>query len=120
MQALAGVCFLPHQDVIGLVASSDRKRITGICVRERGQRAEQTCIPADLIIDACGRSSKLSHWIQELGYDLPEDEQVHSAIGYSTRYYQFPTDAHHEWTETPLLRKQRVLHSPSTLPADPE
>ncbi|GHO70768.1 hypothetical protein KSC_096600 [Ktedonobacter sp. SOSP1-52] len=38
------------------------------------------------------------HWLQELGYSLPEDEQVHSAIGYSTRSYQFPPDAHHEWS----------------------
>ncbi|GHO56871.1 FAD-dependent oxidoreductase [Ktedonobacter robiniae] len=98
VQARAGVRFLTHQDVIGLVASSDRKRITGICVREHGQIAERTTIAADLIIDASGRSSKLPHWLQELGYHLPEDEQVHSAIGYSTRYYQFPADAHHEWS----------------------
>lgn len=98
VQALAGVCFLSHQDVIGLVASSDRKRIAGICMREHGQLAERTTIAADLIVDASGHSSKLTHWLQELGYQLPEDEQVHSAIGYSTRYYQFPADAHHEWS----------------------
>jgi hypothetical protein len=98
VQARAGVCFLSHQDVIGLVASSDRKRIAGICVREHGQLAERTIIAADLIVDASGCSSKLSHWLQELGYHLSEDEQVHSAIGYSTRYYQFPTDAQHEWS----------------------
>lgn len=98
VQELAGVCFLSHQDVIGLVASSDRKRITGICVREHGQLAERTTIAADLIVDASGHSSKLPHWLQELGYHLSEDEQVHSAIGYSTRYYQFPADAQHEWS----------------------
>jgi 2-polyprenyl-6-methoxyphenol hydroxylase-like FAD-dependent oxidoreductase len=98
VQALPCVRFLSHQDVIGLVASSDRKDITGICVREHGQLAERTTIRADLIVDASGRSSRLPHWLQELGYHLPEDEQVHSAIGYSTRYYQFPTDTHHEWS----------------------
>ncbi|MBO0795266.1 MAG: hypothetical protein J2P36_30595, partial [Ktedonobacteraceae bacterium] len=98
VQALAGVRFLTHQDVIGLVASSDRKCIAGICIREHGQLAERTIIAANLIVDASGRSSKLTHWLQELGYHLSEDEQVHSAIGYSTRYYQFPTDAHHEWS----------------------
>jgi 2-polyprenyl-6-methoxyphenol hydroxylase-like FAD-dependent oxidoreductase len=97
VQALAGVRFLTHQDVIGLVASPGRKCITGICVREHGQLAEQTTVTADLIVDASGRSSKLALWLQELGYSLPEDEQVHSAIGYSTRYYQFPPDTHHEW-----------------------
>jgi 2-polyprenyl-6-methoxyphenol hydroxylase-like FAD-dependent oxidoreductase len=97
VQALAGVRFLTHQDVIGLVASPDQKCITGICVRERGQLAEQTTITADLVVDASGRNSRLPHWLQELGYALPEDEQVHSAIGYSTRYYQFPPDTQHEW-----------------------
>ncbi|GHO42057.1 FAD-dependent oxidoreductase [Ktedonospora formicarum] len=98
VQALAGVRFLSHQDVVGLIASPDRKCITGICAREHGQLAERTTIAANLIVDASGRSSKLPHWLQELGYQLPEDEQVHSAIGYSTRYYQFPVDAHREWS----------------------
>ncbi|WP_201392714.1 NAD(P)/FAD-dependent oxidoreductase [Ktedonobacter sp. SOSP1-52] len=59
VQALAGVRFLSHQDVIGLVASPDRKRITGICVREHGQLVERTTLAADLIVDASGCSSKL-------------------------------------------------------------
>lgn len=65
------MCFLPHQDVIGLVASSDRKRIAGVCVREHGQLAGRTTIAADLIVDASGHSSKLPYWLQELGYFDP-------------------------------------------------
>ncbi|QBD75960.1 FAD-dependent monooxygenase [Ktedonosporobacter rubrisoli] len=98
VQAQAGVRFLARKDVIGLIPSADRKHITGIQLREHGQLAEQTSVRADLIIDASGRSSKLTHWLQELGYHLPEDEQVHSAIGYSTRYYKFATGTYPEWS----------------------
>ena len=98
VQTLAGVHFLSHQHVISLIASSDQKSIVGIRVHEKGKQEDLITLSADLIIDASGRSSKLTHWLQELGYNLPEDEQVHSAIGYSTRYYQFSEDAHHEWS----------------------
>jgi 2-polyprenyl-6-methoxyphenol hydroxylase-like FAD-dependent oxidoreductase len=97
VQALPGVHFLTNREVIGLVMSSDRTNVTGVYVRTRGELTEQTAIMADLVVDASGRSSKLTHWLGELGYQLPEDEQVHSAIGYSTRHYQFPADIKNEW-----------------------
>lgn len=98
VQEIPGVRFMTGQEVIGLIPSSDRTRITGIQIRERGQLTTQTTIMADLIVDASGRSSKLIQWLQEYGYQLPETEQVHSEIGYSTRHYQLPIDAKNEWS----------------------
>jgi 2-polyprenyl-6-methoxyphenol hydroxylase-like FAD-dependent oxidoreductase len=97
VQALPSVRFLTNQEVIDLVTPSDRASVTGICVRQRGQLSEQTTLTADLVVDASGRSSKLTQWLQELGYHLPEDEQVHASIGYSSRSYQFPADVKNEW-----------------------
>jgi 2-polyprenyl-6-methoxyphenol hydroxylase-like FAD-dependent oxidoreductase len=90
VQALPHVRFLYHQEVIGLVTTTDGTTVTGVHVRERGQLEQQTQLTADLVIEASGRSSKLSQWLSDLGYQLPESERVSGAIGYSTRYYKIP------------------------------
>jgi 2-polyprenyl-6-methoxyphenol hydroxylase-like FAD-dependent oxidoreductase len=88
VQALSGVHFLSNKEVIGLEAAPDGERISGIYLRERGQLDERTVVTADLIVDASGRTSKLSQWLPELGYALPADAQVKTNIGYSTRHYK--------------------------------
>src|SRR5205085_2838179 len=45
----------------------------------------------DLVVEASGRSSKLSLWLSSAGYELPEDERISAGIGYSTRYYKVPS-----------------------------
>jgi 2-polyprenyl-6-methoxyphenol hydroxylase-like FAD-dependent oxidoreductase len=97
VQALPGVQFLTDQEVIGLCTKDDKTHVTGISVRQRGQIEEQRTLQADLVIDASGRTSKLTRWLEALGYELPENEQVHASIGYSTRHYQLPTEATDEW-----------------------
>ncbi|GHO47057.1 FAD-dependent oxidoreductase [Ktedonospora formicarum] len=90
VQALPNVRFLYHQEVTSLETSLDRTRITGVHIRQRGQIERQETLMADLIVVASGRSSKLPQWLTALGYKLPEDERLISAIGYSTRYYKAP------------------------------
>jgi 2-polyprenyl-6-methoxyphenol hydroxylase-like FAD-dependent oxidoreductase len=92
VQAISNVRFLLHQEVTGLETSADRTRITGVRIRQRGQLEQQTALSADLVVEASGRSSKLSSWLSALGYELPEDERVTANIGYSTRYYKVPSD----------------------------
>jgi 2-polyprenyl-6-methoxyphenol hydroxylase-like FAD-dependent oxidoreductase len=92
VQAIPNVRFLLHQEVTGLETNSDRTRVTGIRIRERGQLEQQTTLTADLIVEASGRSSKLSQWLSSLGYALPQDERVTASIGYTTRYYKVPRD----------------------------
>ncbi|MBO0780223.1 MAG: FAD-dependent oxidoreductase, partial [Ktedonobacteraceae bacterium] len=93
VQALPNVRFLYHHEVTGLVTRTDGARIavTGVHIRERGQLEQQTQLAADLVIEASGRSSRLSQWLADLGYELPEDERVTARIGYSTRYYKIPS-----------------------------
>ena len=44
--------------------------------------------PADRVIDASGRSSRLPHWLAELGVQLPEPAQVDAHLGYACRIYR--------------------------------
>jgi 2-polyprenyl-6-methoxyphenol hydroxylase-like FAD-dependent oxidoreductase len=97
VQAIPRVQLLTNQEVIGVCTNADQTRVTGISTRQRGHLDEQTTLQADLVIDASGRTSKLTQWLEALGYEVPENEQVHSSIGYSTRLYQLPEGANDEW-----------------------
>ncbi len=90
VQMLPNVHFLGGQEVIALESNTDQKRITGVHLRERGQRDRQTTIKAELVVDASGRSSKLAQWLRELGYTVPETGETRATIGYSSRYYHMP------------------------------
>jgi 2-polyprenyl-6-methoxyphenol hydroxylase-like FAD-dependent oxidoreductase len=87
VQALPNVRILSHQEVIGLGLSAEDGKAIGIIVRKRGQLEQQMVVSADLVIDASGRTSQLTRWLQDVGYDVPEEDRVNALIGYSTRYY---------------------------------
>ena len=43
---------------------------------------------ADRVIDASGRSSRMPHWLVELGVRVPEPVQVDAHLGYACRLYR--------------------------------
>ena len=45
-------------------------------------------IDADVVIDASGRSSRMPHWLAELGVSAPEPEVVDAHLGYACRLYR--------------------------------
>ncbi|MDI1462892.1 FAD-binding protein [Catellatospora sp. KI3] len=89
--ALPGVEFLPATEALGLVATPDRQRVTGVRLRHR-DGTEQT-ITADLVVDACGRASRTPTWLGDLGYDAPAEEEVRIEVTYVTRVYRH--EPHH-------------------------
>ena len=67
----------------------DSGRITGIEVMHRGTKDEET-LHADLVVDASGRGSKTPEWLQESGYEAPEETHVNAFVGYATRWFDVP------------------------------
>ena len=47
-------------------------------------------IPADFVVDASGRNSKLSEWLEASGHSAPPQDVINSGLGYGTRTYQMP------------------------------
>ena len=47
-------------------------------------------IVAELVVDASGRGSRLSHWLDEMGCAVGEAETVEARLGYASRRYQGP------------------------------
>jgi len=83
--------FLPETQVNKLIASDDQKTIIGLDVQARGGKREQQRVLGDLIVDTSGRTSRTPEWLQELGYDAPDETHVNSFLGYSTRWYKKPS-----------------------------
>ena len=55
--------------------------------------ADGTVLPADLIVDASGRSSRLPGMLVDLGLGAPREDRVDVDLGYATRTYRrHPTD----------------------------
>ncbi|NKX61445.1 FAD dependent oxidoreductase [Bacillus cereus] len=91
VQEIPNVHFYSKQAVTGLIASSDHKRVIGIHIQERDELKTKRTVLTDLVVDTCGRQSKLNKWLTSMGYDVPEPERLKVNFGYSTRYYKVPS-----------------------------
>jgi 2-polyprenyl-6-methoxyphenol hydroxylase-like FAD-dependent oxidoreductase len=86
VRALPNVQVLEACDVLGLVTSEDRARVSGVRLARHGGAAE--ILAADLVVDATGRGSRSPAWLAGLGYAPPEEEQVRIDMGYASRDYR--------------------------------
>ena len=54
---LPNVTYRQHTDVLGLVATADRGRVTGVRIQERTPGSPEQRLDADLVVDATGRGA---------------------------------------------------------------
>ncbi len=94
---IKGVRRMDQHDVIGLVTSPDRTRITGVRVRRRDDTEGVVEENADLVVDASGRGSKMGTWLEEIGYSRPEESTVKVRVGYAGRVYRRPNPWPYAW-----------------------
>jgi 2-polyprenyl-6-methoxyphenol hydroxylase-like FAD-dependent oxidoreductase len=59
--------------------------------RADGSAEEQ--LPADVVVDATGRGSRLPIWLESLGYAPPQQERVSIGVGYASRHYRLRPQA---------------------------
>ena len=86
--ALPGVRIRSAVEVLGLLARRDlagRPIVVGV-------RVDGEYVPADLVVDASGRVSRLPQWLSELGCPTPAEEQVHCRMAYLTRRWRLTND----------------------------
>jgi pimeloyl-ACP methyl ester carboxylesterase/flavin-dependent dehydrogenase len=98
---LGHVRFLEGREVVGLIGGGDGRSVEGIRFRTRGSGNGDLHsvdeLPASLVVDASGRSSRAPEWLDELGYPKPDETTVTPLLGYASRYYAIPTDLHVDW-----------------------
>jgi 2-polyprenyl-6-methoxyphenol hydroxylase-like FAD-dependent oxidoreductase len=85
VRALPGVEIMDRCEVVGLVATSARDRVTGVRVLPRAAGVEES-LGADLVLDATGRGGRAAAWLATIGYDQPPQEQLPIHLRYATRH----------------------------------
>lgn len=85
---LAGprVTVLERTEILGL--AGDASRVTG--VRVRMADGEERVLPADLVVDAAGRGSRGTAWLDALGVPPAPMEEVDSGLVYASRIFRAP------------------------------
>ncbi|MFM2062529.1 MAG: hypothetical protein RLZZ507_2199 [Cyanobacteriota bacterium] len=81
--------------VTSLLSNANKTNFTGVRIRTGNE--PETEIFADLVVDATGRNSRTPHWLQEMGYEPPQETIVNSFLGYASRWYQIPSDLQIDW-----------------------
>lgn len=79
-------CLEAH-GVLGLLASPDRARVTGVRVKGCSDEVEAT-LPAALVVDASGRGSATPRWLADLGFPRPNEDAITVHVGYATRLFR--------------------------------
>lgn len=87
--ALPNVELRARCEAKGLITTTDRKRVTGVRLTAPGGEAEGT-LEADLVVGATGRAARIPAWLEELGYERPEESSLQVDVAYATRLYRLP------------------------------
>ena len=109
VRALPGVTFADRRDVLGLVTTPDRRRVIGARLIPRADGATEETLPADLVVDATGRGSRLPLWLDAFGYGRPTEDKVTAGVAYATGIFRLRPGA--------LGEDRAVIAAPS--PAHP-
>jgi len=86
--ALPNVQAIEGCDVLGLLATPDNARVTGVRVIRRRAHSAEESLSADLIVDTTGRGSRSPAWLEALGYDRPQEEAVKIGVTYTSCLYE--------------------------------
>ena len=65
------------------------QRVTGVWL-DSGENAQPEFVPADLVVDAAGRGTRLPVWLEQWGYQRPREDVVDVGIGYASHQFRLP------------------------------
>jgi 2-polyprenyl-6-methoxyphenol hydroxylase-like FAD-dependent oxidoreductase len=93
VRALPRVTVRERCEALGLVASPDRGRVTGLRLRDLDGRGGEEPVAADLVVAAGGRSARVPAWLEALGYPRPPEERLAVDLLYVSRRVRPPAGA---------------------------
>ncbi|MGI5143496.1 FAD-dependent monooxygenase [Streptomyces sp. CA-106110] len=90
----ARVTGLPNVSVLHAQATGLRYRDGAVSavryVTNGPERGAEEVVETDFVVDAMGRSSRLSDWLGQDGYDQPRLERLEAPINYATALFERP------------------------------
>ena len=87
VRALSNVRIEEGVSVRGLVSTSSTNGSDGAIT---GVQFDETSLSADLVVDAMGRGSSVSDWLQEAGWQEPPVKTLDAKVTYVSRWYDLP------------------------------
>ncbi|APE16201.1 oxidoreductase [Mycobacterium sp. WY10] len=76
-----------QRDVNAPRFDGEHQTVTGVVLSAPGTNE---FVPADLVVDASGRGTRLPAWLDEWGFARPHEQTVDVGIGYSTQQLRIP------------------------------
>jgi pimeloyl-ACP methyl ester carboxylesterase/2-polyprenyl-6-methoxyphenol hydroxylase-like FAD-dependent oxidoreductase len=92
VSALPQVTLIDRCDALGLTASRDGERVTGLRVLRRADGSAEETLAADLVVAATGRAARVPAWLEALGYRRPEEQRLDVGVTYASRPLSLPAD----------------------------
>ena len=86
VRALPAVEIVDRCEVVGLVTTAARDRVTGVRILHLAADGAEETLDADLVLDATGRGGRTPAWLATIGYDQPPEEQLTIQLKYATRH----------------------------------
>ena len=93
--AIANVEVADGCDAQVLVLDDSGAKVAGLRIRDR--QGQERILPADLLVDASGRGSRMPQWLESLGFAPPRESRVSVDVGYASRLYRPPAGAARSW-----------------------
>ncbi|BBX65667.1 hypothetical protein MSAS_48410 [Mycobacterium saskatchewanense] len=66
-----------------------RQRVTGVLL-DPPEGGEPEFVPADLVVDAAGRGTRLQVWLEQWGFEKPVEQTIDIGIHYATHRFRMP------------------------------
>jgi 2-polyprenyl-6-methoxyphenol hydroxylase-like FAD-dependent oxidoreductase len=83
VRARANVEVLAAREVLALRTTDHDGRVVGVTVAPQARPQDAQGLDADLVVVATGRSGRVPVWLEQMGYDVPEEE-VHVDLMYAS------------------------------------
>jgi 2-polyprenyl-6-methoxyphenol hydroxylase-like FAD-dependent oxidoreductase len=83
--ALPGIEVLEATRAVGLTATADGRRVSGVRLQGRSGSQAERRLDADLVVVATGRAGNLPGWLDALGLSRPPEEHLRVDLRYVTR-----------------------------------
>jgi 2-polyprenyl-6-methoxyphenol hydroxylase-like FAD-dependent oxidoreductase len=80
-----------HRSVAQPRFDFDAQRVTGVLLDSDAD--EPDFVPADLVVDAAGRGTRLPVWLEQWGFQRPPEKTIDVGIGYASQQFRLPEGA---------------------------
>lgn len=88
VMALPNISVTEGSRVAELATTADNTRVTGVKLDHRQSDGAEETLLADLVVDASGRGSRSPVWLENMGYQHPNEEEVRIGMGYVTCFFR--------------------------------